>query len=131
MAKKTKPPKPATPEQEPEQKGKPVFDQVDSADENVYPFKEAVPEGFDFGEFKPLKKRDFKEEYLFYEYRAAEAEIKAAKFKELAEESKKLGSGKQRQATRRLLKLREQIAALSEHLGAQGVDVEALLSEAE
>lgn len=131
MAKKVNPKKnkPAAPEEEPKpSRGKEVFEQVDSSDENIYPFSEAVPEGFDFDKHKPLKKRDFKEEYLYYEFRAEDLERKAAKLREQAEESKKLGSGKARQKAKRLVKLKSQIAKLTESLKESGVDVESILA---
>jgi len=106
---------------------KPVFGLVDSADEGVYPFSSPIPEGYEFGKTQGLKKRDFAEEYIYLEHRALEAEAKAVALRAKAEESKKLGSSKQRGKAKRLLKLQEQFAALRESLEGQGIDVDALL----
>ena len=106
---------------------KPVFGLVDSTDEAVYPFSVEVPEGYEFGKFAALKKRDFKEEYIYTLHRAADYENRAVKMREEAEKIKSLGGSKARSKAKRLIKLREQFAALSEQLKASGIDVDALL----
>lgn len=123
------PAKPAKPDAVPKGGGKPEFGKVNDPNDKVYPFKEATPEGYEFGKFKPLKKRDFVEDWLYYEHRAQEMEAKAKAFHEQADESKKLGSGKQRAKAKRLVKLRTQIAELTQALKDQGIDVEQLLAD--
>lgn len=134
MAKTPQTPKPTparpTTTKVPKPKGRQEFKLVGSKDENVYPFKDAVPEGFDFATNKPLKKRDFSADHLFYEYRAAEMDFKAAAFRKQAEEAKKLGSAKDRSRAKRLVKLQEKMAELKKQLTEQGVDVEDLLAAA-
>jgi len=92
------------------------------------PLEVAVPEKFDFAKNKPLKKTDFKNEDLFFEYKAAECDAKAIVFRAKAEESKKLGSTKDRAKAKRLLKMQEKMAELREQLEADGVNVEELLA---
>ena len=120
----------AKPKKEKKKKAsKPIFEGVDSTDEAVYPFSAEVPEGYVFGKFASLKKRDFKEEYIYTLYRAAEFEHRALKMREEAEKIRSLGGTKARSKAKRLIKLREQFAALSEQLKNSGIDVDALLSE--
>lgn len=96
---------------------------------DAYPFKE-VPADFDYDAHKPLKKRDFAEDYVYLEYKAAECEAKAAQFRKEAEECKKLGSSSARAAAKRLVKMTEKMAELQAQLAAAGVDVDALLKQA-
>lgn len=109
---------------------KEVFKLVGNKDEKVYPFAVAVPEGFDFKTNKSLKKKDFKEDYLYFEHRAAECDFKAVAYREEAVEVKKLGSAKSRGSAKRLVKLQDKMAELKKQLTDQGVDVEKLLEDA-
>ncbi len=108
---------------------KPAFGNVDNTDETIYPFSEEVPEGYEFGKFAPLKKRDFKEEHIYTLHRAADFEHRALKMREEAEKIKALGGTKARSKAKRLIKLREQFTALSEQLKLSGIDVDVLLSD--
>lgn len=134
MAKKNTPAKPTTvkptPEKSKDKKGRTEFKLVGHKDEKVYPFQVAMPEGFDFKINKPLKKRDFTADHLFYEYRALEMEFKAVGFRAQAEEAKKLGSAKDRSSAKRLIKLQDKMGELKEQLTKQGVNVEELLANA-
>lgn len=132
MAKQPTSAKPAKPTTTavPKPKGRQEFKLVGSKDDKVYPFKVAMPEGFDFATNKPLKKRDYSADYLFYEYRALEMDFKAATFRKQAEEAKKLGSAKDRSRAKRLVKLQEKMDELKKQLTEQGVDVNELLSAA-
>lgn len=76
----------------------------------------------------PPKKDDFKHEYDFLEWKARQADKSAAKFRREAEECKTLGSSTQRAASRRLKKIREEMARLEAGLKAEGVDVEKFLA---
>ena len=107
-------------------KEKPVFELVGSEDANVYPFNCELPDGYVFGKFAVLKKQDFKEEYLYTLYRACKAEHDAVVLREKAKEIKSLGSSKQRAQAKKLIKMREQLAALQEQLIAQGIDIDSL-----
>lgn len=111
-------------------KGRVQFKLVGNKDTEVYPFKVSLPEDFDFKTNKSLKKRDFTADYLFYEYRALECDFKAAAFRIVAEEVKKLGSAKDRSSAKRLVKLQEKMAELKTQLTEQGVDVDELLANA-
>lgn len=91
--------------------------------------KVAVPEGYNFDVNKPLKKKNFVTEDLFYMYRAAEMEHKAAQFRAKAEEAKKLGTGTEKNKAKKLIKMQERIEELKQSLAAQGIDVEKLLAE--
>jgi len=112
-------------------KGRPVFGLVGNKDEKIYPFKAAVPEGYNFKEFKPLKKKDFVDDATYLEYRAAECEAKAVAFKAQAEEARKIGSSKDKQKAKRLIKLQEKMDELKKQLQDQGIDVESLLKTEE
>jgi len=105
------------------------FDLVGDKNPEVYPFKEAVPEGFNFKVNKTLKKRDFTADHLFYEHRAAEMNFKATLFTAQAEEAKKIGSSADRNRLKRVIKLQEKMDELKEQLTAQGIDVTKLLAE--
>ncbi len=133
MAKKNQ--KPATPTVKPtpekSKKGKSVFKLVGNKDEKIYPFTEALPEGFDFKICKSLKKKDFKEDHLYFEHRAAEFDAKAVAYREEAAEVKKLGSAKDRGKAKRLVKMQEKMSELKEQLTKQGIDVEKLLADAD
>jgi len=121
----------ATPEQTKKERAtKPEFGLVGSDDLEVYPFKVEIPEGYEFGKFASLKKRDFTEDYLFMLHRAAEYELKVVDLRAKAEEYKKLGNAKDRAKAKKLLKLREQFASLKETLAGQGIDVDSLLASA-
>lgn len=93
-------------------------------------YEEAIPEGFDFGTYKPLKKRNFKQEYLWYLHKAAEMKFKAEQYEKKAEEIKKLGSPAERAKKKQIIRLQSKMAELKEQLSSQGIDVEALLAEA-
>lgn len=130
-----KPQVPAAPQvkttpEKPKRSKKKVFENVGSKDEKIYPFTEAIPEGFDFKLHKSLKKKDFKEDYLYFEHRAAECEIKAVAYRDEAAEVKKLGSAKARGSAKRLVKMQDKMSELKKQLSEQGIDVEALLAKA-
>jgi len=103
---------------------------VGSENEDLYPFKVAQPEDFDFEVHKSLKKRDFTADHLFYEHKALEMDFKAKNFRAQAEEAKRLGSAKDRVSARRLLKLQDKMSEIKAQLTEQGVDVNALLRDA-
>jgi hypothetical protein len=109
--------------------GRKVFGLVGNKNADVYPFKVPVPENFDFDTFKALKKRDFASDEMFYRYRAAEMEHKAAGFITKAEEAKKMGSAADRGKAKRLIKLQEKMAELKKQLTEQGVNVDELLEQ--
>lgn len=89
---------------------------------------EAVPADFDPKVHKPLGRKNFKNEAVWYELKAQELEKKAASLRVEATNIGKLGNVKDRAKAKRLLDLQKRMAELSESLVAEGVDVEALLA---
>jgi len=92
------------------------------------PYDVAMPDGFNFDDYKPLKKKNFAQEYTYFEHRALAAEHRAAKFRQMAKDSKKYGSTADRAKARRLVKLQTKMEELKTQLIEQGVDVEQLLA---
>jgi len=123
--------KPTITKPEPKKTGRVDFSGIGNKDPELYPFKDAVPEGFDFKLHRALKKRDFSADYLFYEFRAAEMDYKGSLFRDQAEEAKKLGSAADRGRAKRLIKLQEKMSELKEQLTAQGINVDELLATVE
>jgi hypothetical protein len=97
-------------------------------DESAHPF-ETAPEDYDPKKHQPFTKKDFAEEHQFLSFKAGLLEEAAAKLRTRAEESKRLGTGEERKARQKLLKLRESFDQLSEKLKEQGVDVDSLLAD--
>lgn len=89
-----------------------------------------VPMDFDFSKYRPLKKRDFAEEHMFYEHKAMELEAKAKLYREDAAESKALGSTADRAAARKLVAMTAKLDELRKGLADAGIDVDALLAAA-
>ncbi len=101
-----------------------------SKDEAVYPLP-GLPDDFDFAKHAQLKKRDFQSDYMYFEYKTAELEIKVEAMQAKAEEAKKLGSSKERAKARRLLRLQATMKELTASLVEAGVDVDELLATQE
>lgn len=94
------------------------------------PYEVAVPKNFDFVTYKPLKKSNFTTEALYFEHRAAGSQHQVEVFKKKAEESRTLGSTKERRQKKQVVKLAEKMDALKKTLTLAGVDVEAILKAA-
>ena len=94
------------------------------------PYAVAVPKNFSFVTYKPLKKKNFTTEALYFEHRAAQAEHQVKVFKDKAEESRTLGSTKERRQKKQVVKLANKMEELKATLTSQGVDVEAILKAA-
>jgi hypothetical protein len=122
----------AKPTKAPKEKraGRAPFAGVGSKDTSVYPFKVAVPEGFNFKTNKQLKKKDFASAELYFNFRAAEMDAKAQSFRDQAIIAKAEGTGTERGKAKRLIKLTEKMAELKKQLQEQGIDVEELLKSA-
>lgn len=90
---------------------------------------EGVPADFDRKKFKPLKKKDFKNEADFLELRATNLEEAA---KRLRDEAKavRAGGGKDKGKAKRLVAMTKKMADLKASLEAEGIDVAALLAAA-
>lgn len=91
------------------------------------PYDVVVPEGFTFADHKPLKKKNFASEELYFLHRAAELEFKAGLWRKKAEDAKAAGTPKERAAKRRLEKMQSKIDELKDELTKQGVDVAKLM----
>jgi len=118
-----------TPEK-PEATKRGTFNLVGNKSPEIYPFKVPVPEDYDFKTMKLLKKKDYIADHLWFEFKAIDADNKAAAYRKLAEESKKLGSGKDRAKAKRLVKMTSKLEELKQQLEAAGVDTSALLKKA-
>ena len=94
------------------------------------PYDVAVPEGFNFKDYKPLKKRNFASETTYYLHRKEEMNYKAGIFAELAEEARTQGSAADRRKKKQIVQAQEKMAELRKQLEGQGIDVDAILAAA-
>ena len=94
------------------------------------PYDVTMPDGFNFKDYKPLKKKNFKDEALYFEHRAEEMAYKMTAFKAQAEEARTTGSAADRRKKKQIVKLNAKMNELKEQLVAQGIDVEALIAAA-
>lgn len=92
-----------------------------------YPFT-AVPEDYDARRHLPIKRSDFADEALFFEWRANLARVAAVRFDKLAAEARATGGTKDRAAAKRLVKMSTRMAELIAKLRANGTDVDAILA---
>lgn len=100
---------------------------VGSKDAKVYPFP-SIPTDFDFKTMKILKKKDFADGAIFFEFKAREMEHKAGLFREKAKEEAVTGGGKAKQAKKRFVKMVDKMAELKKQLEDQGVDINELMA---
>jgi len=92
-------------------------------------YKVAVPENFNFAEYKPLKKKNFETDELYYMHRAAEMQFRAGAFVQRATDAKLNGANRATAGkAKRLIKLTEKMAELRKQLEEQGIDVKAILA---
>ena len=89
-----------------------------------------VPTDFDGSAHLAPKKDEFANPADFYEFKAVQAEAKAAelsataaKHREEAENIRKFGDPTKRAMAKRAAKLRDQLAALEQQLQAEGIEV--------
>ena len=94
------------------------------------PYDVAVPEGFNFKDYKPLKKRNFASETTYYLHRKEEMNYKAGIFAELAEEARTQGSAADRRKKKQIVQAQKKMAELRAQLEGQGIDVDAILAAA-
>lgn len=94
------------------------------------PYDVAVPNGFNFKDYKSLKKKNFKTDELYYRHRAEEMEFKREAFVVKADEAKKLGSSSDQRKKKQIVKLQAKIVELKQLLTDQGIDVKTLLRAA-
>jgi hypothetical protein len=89
---------------------------------------EIYPTDYDSKKFKPLKKKDFKDEALYIEARATHLETQAKNLREEAANMRKMGGVKDKGKAKRLLAMQKRMAELKASLAGEGVDVDALLA---
>jgi len=87
----------------------------------------AVPEDFDRRKHIPLRKGDFKDSAMYLDWRAAQCEVDAVKFRQQATEERALGNASDRAKAKRLKSLHDRFAQLQAELAGAGVDVDAIL----
>lgn len=90
-----------------------------------------IPEDFDVKQYQALKRAFFKEEWMFFEFKAQQFDAKAAEYRQEAEESKALGNSEDRAKRKKALAYAKKLEALKAELSADGVDVDALLATVE
>lgn len=118
-------------------RGKPAFDikSAVDADGKAIPGRaegklQAVPANYEFGKVRPLKKGDFDNDATYAEFQAAglrhRAETmlaRAEKAEKKAERLRQFGDESTRRKANKLMKAREQLAALEAELGDAGFDL--------
>lgn len=90
-----------------------------------------IPADWDPKLHKPLTKKDFAEDHLFFELKARQAEAAAAKFRKMGEDSKKVGNVADRAKAKKLQSMQKRMEELKAQLTAQGIDVNALLASSD
>lgn len=88
-----------------------------------------IPADFDAKIHKPLQRRDFEDEGMWYELQARKLDEKAAKLRQLAKESKALGNTTERAKTKRLVQMNKKMLELADQLRAAGVPVDDILAK--
>lgn len=91
----------------------------------------ALPEDYDPRAHLPLKRKDFADEALYYEWLAGVYEVRAKKLRQKAVDFKKMGSVRDRGKAKRLLNMQKRMAELRKQLEDEGVDVAAMLETIE
>lgn len=88
-----------------------------------------TPENWDSKIHKPLNKGDFKNEYDYLDWRAADYEARAASMRKEAEQIRKLGSSADRAKLKRIDAFQEKMLELAEGMGGDVNFVEMLGKE--
>ncbi len=94
-------------------------------------YEVAMPDGFDFAKHYPVQKRNFANEALYYDHRAAEMQFKKEQFEAHAEICRTQGSAADRRKAKQIVKLQSKVDELRAILEAQGINVEELLANSE
>lgn len=105
-----------------EKKGRQVFETSEL-------LEVAMPEGYNFKEYRPLKKEQFKSEDLYLDFMALQAEHKAqiqtdkaAEYKAKAEQFRKFGDPAKRKKANKLAKMAKAFAELKASAEEDGID---------
>lgn len=88
----------------------------------------AWPKDFDRKVYKPLLRKDFADETVYMEAKATRLEAAAKRIREEVTIIRQVGGVEQRKAAKQLARLQNRMATMQEALGAQGIDVAALLA---
>jgi len=89
---------------------------------------EAIPQDFDAKLHKPIRRKDLKDETLHFDLQIQRLEKKITDLRRQKEESKQLGSVKDRASAKKLLALQKRMDEVTKTLEASGTDVTALLA---
>lgn len=89
-----------------------------------------LPPDYDYFKHASIKRKNWESDHLFFGYKANEHEARAAKFRQVADECKKMGGVKERAKAKRLFKMQEKMQELEKQLREQGIDVDAMKAEA-
>lgn len=102
------------------------------ADKDGKPTKKLkeIPADLNVKRHKPLMRKNFEDESMFFELKAREFDAKAADFRKQAVEYKALGGAAKSGAAKRLLAMQKRIDELKKQLTDQGLDVGAILAAA-
>lgn len=87
---------------------------------------ESWPTDFDPKTHKPLKRKDFKDETIWLESKAADYERRAQAMRVEIETTKTLGSSKDRAKAKKLLSMQKRMEEMQKEMEAEGIDVGAL-----
>jgi hypothetical protein len=90
----------------------------------------AVPTDYDAKIHKPLSRKDFEDESLWYELKAQACEKQAAKFRQMATEEKVTGASGEKAKTKRLVAMMKKIEELKKTLIAAGLPVDDIIKAA-
>ena len=85
-----------------------------------------VPEDFKSSVHNPLKKSHFKEEWQYLEMKAGKLEAQAANLRKEAEIAKTIGSKEDQKKMSKVLKMQQELAALTASLEEGGFDMSLL-----
>lgn len=88
----------------------------------------AIPKDFDHKTMKPLGRKDFADESLWFEMQAERCEAKAKHYRQAAADFKKLGNVKDRAKAKKLVQMQRRFDELKAQLASQGIDVASLLA---
>lgn len=89
-----------------------------------------IPADYDPKKHKPLQRRHFEDESLWWELRARHYDSLAVKCRQEAVTAKTTGSAADRVKARRLAQMAKKLEELKSSLSGQGVDVEAIIKAA-
>ena len=90
----------------------------------------AMPDGFNFDDYKMMARKNFTTEEIYWDHRAVEAQWRVEQFKARAADCRANGSAADRRKKKQIVRLNSKMNELKAQLIAQGIDVEALIAAA-